>query len=102
MAAIFFVGWAVNGIFPIFMATIPSETFEPRHHATVLGLAMGSCEVLGGVLGPPLAGMLNDAFGLSTFLWVLIALAIVSGVVAMGLTETAPRALQRKSMTAAA
>jgi len=96
LAAIFFVGWAVNGIFPIFMATIPSETFAPRHHATVLGLAMGSCEILGGVAGPPIAGMLNDAFGISTFLWLLIGLALVSGFVAMGLQETAPAVLARK------
>ena len=48
LVAFFFVGWMVNGIFPIFMATIPSETFDARHHATVLGLAMGSCEILGG------------------------------------------------------
>jgi MFS transporter, ACS family, hexuronate transporter len=90
LVAIFFVGWAVNGIFPIFMATIPSETFSARHHATVLGLAMGSCEVLGGVFGPPLAGMLNDSFGIDTFLWVLMVLSIISGFVAMGLRETAP------------
>lgn len=96
LAAIFFVGWAVNGIFPIFMATIPSETFAQRHHATVLGLAMGSCEVLGGVFGPTIAGALNDAFGLSTFLWLLIALALVSGFVAMGLRETAPAVLKRR------
>ncbi|WP_284124295.1 MFS transporter [Parerythrobacter aestuarii] len=102
MAGIFFVGWAVNGIFPIFMATIPSETFEPRHHATVLGLAMGSCEVLGGVFGPPVAGMLNDAFGLSTFLWVLMGLALVSGIVALGLKETAPLVLQKRAQPAAA
>jgi predicted MFS family arabinose efflux permease len=96
LVAIFFVGWAVNGIFPIFMATIPSETFSARHHATVLGLAMGSCEVLGGVFGPPVAGMLNDAFGLSTFLWVLMGLALLSGFVAMGLRETAPAVLARR------
>jgi len=96
LAAIFFLGWMVNGIFPIFMATIPSETFDARHHATVLGLAMGSCEVLGGVFGPPIAGMLNDAFGLSTFLWLLIGLALVSGFVAMGLKETAPAVLARR------
>lgn len=102
MAAIFFVGWAVNGIFPIFMATIPSETFAPRHHATVLGLAMGSCEVLGGVFGPPIAGMLNDAFGLPTFLWVLMGLSLVSGVVALGLKETAPLVLQKRAGFAAA
>lgn len=96
LVAFFFVGWAVNGIFPIFMATIPSETVDPHHHATVLGLAMGACEILGGVFGPPIAGMLNDAFGPSTFLWVLMVLAVVSGVVALGLRETAPMALARR------
>lgn len=99
LAAIFFVGWAVNGIFPIFMATIPSETFKPVHHATVLGLAMGSCEVLGGVFGPIIGGALNDAFGLDSFLWLLIGLSLVSGVIAMGLQETAPAALKRKGLS---
>lgn len=102
LAAIFFVGWAVNGVFPIFMATIPSETFSQRHHATVLGLAMGSCEVLGGVFGPPIGGMLNDAFGMEAFLWMLIGLSIVSGFVAMGLKETAPRVLARRGQAAQA
>jgi MFS family permease len=95
---IIFVGWAVNGIFPIFMATIPSETFSARHHATVLGLAMGSCEVLGGVFGPTLAGALNDAFGRDTFLWLLMVLAVISGFVAMGLKETAPAALAKRGL----
>ena len=96
LAAIFFVGWAVNGIFPIFLATIPSETFKPLHHATLLGLAMGSCEIIGGVGGPPFAGWLNDQFGISTFLWVLMVLAVISGFVSMGLKETAPAALARR------
>lgn len=96
---IFFVGWMVNGTFPIFMATIPSETFKPIHHATVLGLAMGFCEVLGGVFGPPVAGMLNDAFGMETFLYVLMLLAVISGFVAMGLRETAPAVLRRRGET---
>jgi MFS family permease len=93
---IFFIGWMVNGTFPIFMATIPSETFKPIHHATVLGLAMGFCEVLGGVFGPPIAGALNDAFGADTFLYVLMVLAVISGFVAMGLRETAPAALRKR------
>jgi len=100
LAVVFFVGWAVNGIFPIFMATIPSETFSQRHHATVLGLAMGSCEVLGGVFGPPIGGMLNDAFGMESFLWLLVVLGIISGFVALGLKETAPAVLARRARTA--
>jgi MFS family permease len=95
---IFFIGWMVNGTFPIFMATIPSETFKPIHHATVLGLAMGFCEVLGGVFGPPVAGMLNDAFGMDTFLYVLMVLAVISGFIAMGLRETAPAVLRRRGI----
>jgi len=96
LSAIFFVGWAVNGIFPIFMATIPSETVDARHHATVLGLAMGSCEILGGVFGPPLAGALNDSFGPSTFLWMLMILALASGFFSLFLRETAPAVLARR------
>lgn len=90
LAAIFFVGWGVVGIFPLYMATIPSESVDARHHATVLGLAMGSCEILGGVLGPPIAGKLNDTFGMTAFLWVMVGLAITAGVIATGLRETAP------------
>ena len=93
---LFFIGWMVNGIFPIFMATIPSETFESRHHATVLGLAMGACEILGGVFGPPVAGVLNDTFGPTTWLYMLMVLAVISGFVAMGLRETAPLVLARR------
>jgi MFS family permease len=99
LAAIFFVGWAVNGVFPIFMATIPSESFRPLHHATVLGLAMGACEILGGVFGPPIAGWLNDHLGVDSFLWMLMVLAVISGFVSMGLRETAPIALARRGLT---
>jgi ACS family hexuronate transporter-like MFS transporter len=99
LVPIFFIGWMVNGTFPIFMATIPSETFKPIHHATVLGLAMGFCEVLGGVFGPPLAGRLNDMFGNETFLWMLMVLAVISGFLAMGLRETAPVALRRRGQS---
>lgn len=102
LALIFFAGWAVNGVFPIFMATIPSESFRPLHHATVLGLAMGSCEILGGVFGPPIAGMLNDNIGPDAFLWMLMVLAVISGFVAMGLQETAPKALAKRGLTHAA
>lgn len=97
MAALFFIGWAVNGTFPIFMATIPSETVDARHHATVLGLAMGSCEILGGVAGPPLAGLLNDAFGRSSFLWLQMGLAVLAGLVALLLVETAPSQLRKRA-----
>ena len=98
LVAFFFVGWAVNGIFPIFMATIPSESVDAHHHAAVLGLAMGACEILGGVFGPPVAGFLNDKIGPDTWLYLLMGLAVISGFVSMGLRETAPLVLARKGL----
>jgi predicted MFS family arabinose efflux permease len=90
LAAIFFIGWCVNGIFPLFMATVPSESVDPRHAATVLGLCMGAGEVLGGVLAPSIAGVAADGIGLAAPLWIMIGLALLGGLIACGLRETAP------------
>jgi predicted MFS family arabinose efflux permease len=98
MAAIFFIGWGLNGIFPLFMATVPSESVPPAMAATVFGLCMGSCEILGGAAGPTLAGMAADSFGLSAPLWMMAGLALLGGLAALGLQETAPRVLARKAI----
>jgi len=91
LALIFFFGWGLNGIFPLFMATIPSESVDPRHTATVLGLCMGTGEVLGGVLSPSIAGYAADQAGLQAPLWIMLGLTIAGGILALGLRETAPR-----------
>ena len=97
LAAIFFVGWGINGVFPLFMATIPSESVDPRHTATVLGLCMGTGEVLGGVLSPFLAGVAADRAGLQAPLWIMLGLTAAGGLLAFGLRETAPRVLARRA-----
>lgn len=102
LAVIFFFGWALNGVFPMFMATIPSETVDPRYTATALGLVMGTGEVLGGVFGPSIAGAAADALGLSAPLWIMFGLCIVAGVLAVGLKETAPRIVARRTALSAA
>ncbi len=95
LAAIFFFGWALNGVFPMFMATIPSETVDPKHTATALGLVMGTGEILGGVFGPLAAGKIADLTSLNAPMWIMLGLSIVAGLLALGLRETAPRALAR-------
>jgi len=91
LGALFFVGWSVTGAFPLFMATVPSESVAPNRIALALGLCMGISEVLGGVLSPILAGFAADRFGLSAPLWLLLALTSMATLVALGLRETAPR-----------
>lgn len=102
LAAIFFFGWALNGVFPMFMGTIPSETVSPRHVATALGLVMGSGEILGGALSPTVAGWAADIAGLAAPLWIMAGLCLAAGLLALGLTETAPRKVARRAAALAA
>src|SRR5262249_213595 len=74
LAAIFFFGWALNGIFPLFMATVPSESVDREHIAVVLGLCMGIPEVIGGVLSPWIAGRVADRVGADAPLWTMFGL----------------------------
>ena len=98
LAAIFFVGWGVNGIFPLFMGTVPSESVSPRHMATALGVCMGTGEILGGVLAPSLAGSIADRVGLQAPLWMMLGVTVAGALLAFGLRETAPRVLARRAM----
>ncbi len=95
LAAIFVVGWGLTGVFPLFMATVPSESVDPHLRATVLGICMGTGEILGGVLAPSLAGMAADRYGLAAPLWIMFGLTLIGAALALGLRETAPRALSR-------
>jgi MFS transporter, ACS family, hexuronate transporter len=98
LAVIFFFGWALNGVFPLFMATVPSESVSPQKAATVFGLCMGSCEILGGFGGPIIAGQLSEVFGRTAPLWLMIVLAVIGGITALFLRESAPRVLARNSL----
>lgn len=91
LAAIFVVGWCVTGVFPLFMATVPSESVDARHIASALGICMGSGELIGGVLSPFGAGYLADVIGMQAPLWIMFGLALTAGLVAFGVRETAPR-----------
>jgi len=96
MVVVFFFGWALNGIFPLFMATVPSESVPPAMAATVFGICMGTCEIIGGAGGPAIAGIFADKYGLQAPLWIMAGLTFVGGLFALGLKETAPRVLARR------
>jgi MFS family permease len=90
LGAIIFIGWSASGVFPIFMATIPSETIPVKYVATSLGLIVGVGEVVGGAFGPPIAGRLADLYGLQAPMYMAMVCAVMGGVLALGLKETAP------------
>jgi ACS family hexuronate transporter-like MFS transporter len=96
LAAIFFFGWALTGLFPLFMGTIPSESVAARHMTTAMALVMGTGEVFGGVLSPTLAGWAADRAGLAAPLWIMFGLCVTAGTLALGLSETAPVRLMHR------
>lgn len=97
LAAIFFFGWGLNGVFPLFMATVPSESVDPRLAATLTGMVMGTAEVLGGVLSPLGAGLAADRWGLAAPLWLMFGLTILAAIAALFLNESAPRVLAARA-----
>jgi predicted MFS family arabinose efflux permease len=90
LALIFFFGWALNGTFPLFMGTIPSESVDPRYMTTAMALVMGAGEVIGGALSPTIAGWAADRAGLAAPMWIMLGLCVAAGTLALGLEETAP------------
>ncbi|MEP6547575.1 MAG: MFS transporter [Gammaproteobacteria bacterium] len=97
LAVTFFFGWAVNGAFPLFMATIPSESVSATHMTTAMAVIMGAGEVFGGVLAPAAAGWAADVIGLPAAMWILMGLCVVAGILALALKETAPARLKKIS-----
>jgi MFS family permease len=84
------LGAALSGLFPIAMATIPSEIAPTREIATAMSLTMGISEIVGGVLSPIGAGWLADRYGLDVVPWLLGGISVAVTLLALGLRETAP------------
>jgi predicted MFS family arabinose efflux permease len=90
LGTLIFIGWSASGVFPLFMATVPSETIPAKYVATSLGLVMGLGEVIGGTTSPSLAGRLSDLYGLQASMYMALACAAIATVFALFLKETAP------------
>ncbi len=98
LAVLIFVGWSASGTFPLFMATIPSESIPARYLGTSLGLVMGIGEFLGGSSVPTLAGKAADHFGLSAPMFIAAGCAVLAAALTFFLRETAPVRLSRGNL----
>jgi len=93
-------GSTLSGVFPMVMATIPSEVVGPARTTTALSLTMGVSEIVGGVFAPGIAGRVADAQGLVSALWILTGITAAIIVLALFLRETAPAVLARRAAAA--
>jgi len=99
LGVLLFVGWLANGVTPLLMATIPSETIPARYVATTAGLVQGFGEIVGAAGGAWAAGRAADSFGLPVTMWIMGACALIAAMLAMLLKESAPIKTGRESLT---
>ena len=97
LGAVVVVGWAASGTFPLFMATVPSESVSPGYFGAAMGLIQGLGEIIGGFSSPFISGWLADQSSLNTPMFLMIGCNIVAGVVALFLKETAPEVVARRT-----
>ena len=91
LAGAILIGWLPIGIGPLYCATVPAESVSPALASTAIGLSMGTAELVGGVILPPIAGEIADSYGLTSVFMICIALALAAALAALFLRETAPR-----------
>ncbi|MFI0186258.1 MFS transporter [Streptomyces sp. NPDC017082] len=84
------------GCFTLIMATIPAESVPRRTLTVALGLVMGVGELAGGFIGPLVAGLASDVWGLDAAMFISCGGAVAVVLLAVGLRETAPAVLRRR------
>lgn len=79
-----------NGVFPLFMVVIPSESVASSASASTIGLVQLVGELVGGTIMPSVAGIIASSYGLTAPLWIAVGGAVLAGIVGFWLKETAP------------
>jgi predicted MFS family arabinose efflux permease len=87
LAVLMALGWAMSGCGSIYMGTIPAEAVSPEAVSTAIGAVMSAGVLLGGLLGPSVAGWSADVWGLTSTMYIQAACAALAALIAIALQE---------------
>lgn len=90
MAAAGFLVNGGQGIAPLVLVLVPTESVPAKFAATAIGLATLVGEIVGGAMAPAVAGAAANRYGLAAPLWMASAGAILVLVASLFMIETAP------------
>jgi ACS family hexuronate transporter-like MFS transporter len=90
LGLLMFIGWAPASASILLFATIPSETVPANAISTAIGLTFAVGTLIGGFLGPAVAGWSADRWGLQSSLLLEAICAFAMAVICLGLHETRP------------
>ncbi|HXJ07830.1 MAG TPA: MFS transporter [Candidatus Acidoferrum sp.] len=86
-------GFLVNGgqgIAPLVLVLVPTESVPAKFAATAIGLATLVGEIVGGAMAPAVAGAAANRYGLAAPLWIASAGALLVLFASLFMIETAP------------
>lgn len=89
LAAILFLTYGAQGVAPLVLVLVPTETVSRGFAATSIGLATLVGEVFGATAAPVIAGALAVRHGLGLTMWLSAAGSLLIFLVALFLKETA-------------
>jgi len=90
LGVVLFFGWGIAGTGSFWTGTIPSESVPARLVAKSLGLIIAIGVLVGGLVGPSLAGFAADRWGMGAPLQLLMGCVLLSAMLSLALRETAP------------
>jgi predicted MFS family arabinose efflux permease len=99
MAAAGFLVNGGQGIAPLVLVLVPTESVPAKFAATAIGLATLVGEIVGGAMAPAVAGAAANRYGLAAPLWIASAGAILVLVASLFMIETAPSKTDRHGLT---
>lgn len=95
MIALAIAAFFLSGITAILTSVIPSESVPVHLVATATSFTPAAGELMGGVVGPIIVGVLTQVFMIEKIMNLLIMLPVLILVGAILLKETAPRVLRK-------
>ena len=95
MIALAIAAFFMSGITAILTSVIPSESVPVHLVATATSFTPAAGELMGGVVGPIIVGVLTQVFMIEKIMNLLIMLPVLILVGAILLKETAPRVLRK-------
>ena len=90
------------GLSPIVIATCVSEQAPRELRGAALGMTNFFAVMMGTAVMPVVGGIVADAFGLASALWLAVGAQLVLAALVVGISETAPRVIARREVSALA
>jgi sugar phosphate permease len=95
---VFVVSLFSLGAVALITGPIATESAPAGLVSSAIGIVVGSGEIFGGGVAPAIGGAIAQRYGIENIFWMPLIGVAMGVLVSIGLVETAPRKLARRTM----